>query len=538
MRSLFFDQTAKTGKTPFHHGGEYALLQHILYLAAPDQVAETRKALHRLGAVHQKDQPSLTECHKLHHNVLQGLTLKIYLLQDIDGVTPHLKQFPVDLLIYDERGDTSVNAYESLRKIQADVLAFAQLWGPDFLFPMSRCVAILKDDASEPRRAFELGRIQLRDVYVGSGSTASILRWLRQILQQGIIRENKVGVALSGGGLDGLLYHMGCIQALERALNGRTLYGADAYSGISSGSIMAAALAHDISVLEMIKAMHKQSHVLPDIGSSSIFQLAGTGIMRRVLDGVLHSSGRLSPAHWIKETMRSVPTGFFRVEKIEELVKDIFARLGKLDSFQGHGPKLYIGATDQDSFEHVVFGGKGWDDIPVSQAVSASCAFPPIFTPANIHERMFIDGQVTKTCNPEVLAMQGCRLIFILDPVQPFATHVAGSVDQEGGVHATIQVIKALVYSRFHQTLTHLNERYPDVDFIVFQPDEKLAELMSGSPMRYRFRTEIIAQAFRGTLRRLRERHHVYDDTLSKYGFKLKTKKQLLAIEREERDIL
>ncbi len=36
--------------------------------------------------------------------------------------------------------------------------------------------------------------------------------------------------------------------------------------------------------------------------------------------------------------------------------------------------RLFIGATDQDRREHVLFGGEGFDDVPISRAVQASCA--------------------------------------------------------------------------------------------------------------------------------------------------------------------
>jgi hypothetical protein len=124
----------------------------------------------------------------------------------------------------------------------------------------------------------------------------------------------------------------------------------------------------------------------------------------------------------------------------------------------------------------------------------------------------------------------GCRLLIVIDPFKPLKTMVPGTVDKNGGIYTLVQVVKALVYSRFTLTMGQVTERYPDVDFIVFQPDDECAELMAGSPMRYTIRTKIIELAFRGTLAKLRERHHVYSKKFSKYGLKLKPVADLNAI--------
>ena len=88
------------------------------------------------------------------------------------------------------------------------------------------------------------------------------------------------------------------------------------------------------------------------------------------------------------------------------------------------------------------------------------------------------------------MVSNGCRLVIIVDPLKPFATEVPGAVDKEGGIFTLIQTMKALVYSRFATTLSHITDRFPDVDFIVFQPDEETTRIMSGSPMRYKIRNE------------------------------------------------
>lgn len=526
------------------------MLHHLLFVASTPQIRLIKEALIRL---HAEPIPSpaqsaafntaasgsggYSENFQLRSQLLEDLTLNIYLISDLDAITPHLRRFPVDLLIYDER-EGGIEARAAIRKIHDDVLAFANLWGPDFMFPMSRVVAILEDAKNEgAMRAFELGRVQVRDVIVAPKSAAHVLRWLGRILNHGVIRHAKVGMGLSGGGMEGFLYQLGVLHALHKGIQGRSLRTIDTFSGISSGSICAALLAGNVPTSEVIRAIHGQSKTLGPMEGSLMFDLAASSITRRVLRESVSWAG-LDPAKWAKKLMQAIPTGLFKGEALKDYFHHCITAYGHDDSFDSPDSEVFIGATDQDTFEHVTFGKPPWNNVPISLALRASCALPPFFTPIQINGRCFIDGQVTKTVNLELLVDRGCRLIFIVDPLKPLGTHIPGSVDRKGGVFAIIQTIKALVHTRFQQTLTHLTERYPDVDFLVFQPDEECAHLMAGSPMRYRMRTQVITAAYRHTLRQLRERNAIYAAKLQRFGFELRPPHELLDLERREGDVL
>ena len=483
-----------------------------------------------MNALRLDEQSTVGEAYRLENPVLDKLILNIHMLSDLDAITPHLRQHPVDLLIYDERTD-GVEARAALAKIRDDVSQFAAHWGPDFIFPMSRVVTILEREANDAIRAFELGRVQVRDVCVAPKNTASLLRFLKNVLTHGVIREERVGMALTGGALDGFLYQIGVLHALHVAVLGRPLSRLDCYSGISSGSICAALLSAGVPTAEVIRALHGKSEVLEHIHGSLFYDVATRDILGRVLKESVSWAG-LDPAKWVRKAMQAIPTGFFKGDELKSYFRNAVEAYGHRDSFESLEPELYIGATDQDTFEHVTFGKPPWTHVPVSDALRASCALPPVFTPAQVSGRWFIDGQVTKTANLELLVERGCRLIIIVDPLKPLATLVPGSVDKRGGVYAIIQTIKALVHTRFQQTLMHLTERYPDVDFLVFQPDEECAQAMAGAPMRYRIRTKIVTMAYRHTLRQLRQRQHLYQAKLARFGFNLRSVEELKDLER------
>jgi predicted acylesterase/phospholipase RssA len=296
---------------------------------------------------------------------------------------------------------------------------------------------------------------------------------------------------------------------------------------------VSALLAKNVPTIELIKAMHGKSDVIEPFTSSTIFDLAGAGIITRLLRESFTFSG-IDPTRWISQTLKAIPTGFFKGEALRKYIRHCLEASGTSDSFKNQDTELFIGSTDMDTFEHVVFGRPPWDNIAISEAIYASCALPLVFEPAQLNGRWFVDGQITKTCNLELVVERNCKLIFIIDPLKPLGTMIPGSVDKKGGYYALVQTIKALVYTRFHSVLSHLTERYPDTDFIVFQPDEEVAQLMAGSPMRYRIRTQVIHMAYKQTIRQLRERHKVYTAKLLKYGMHLASLEKIKDIERDD----
>lgn len=506
------------------------MLQHLLYIVSPDQMQPTQLAMERLNAKPIETNSSFAIVYLLEHAFLGELKLEITILKDLDGVGPHMRQFPVDLLVYDERNG-GLPALEAVKRIREDVRALAGLWGPDFYFPLSKVITVLEDDSSRGHRTFELGRLNVRDVIIAPKSTARLLRWIREVLYAGIIRENRIGIALSGGGVEGFLYQVGVIHALNRALIDRDLHEVDVISGISSGALAGALLAIRLETAEMIRSIHHASDKFPPMTSQTIFDLAAMDISKRVFQESFN--WKVNPNKWLANALRTIPTGFFKGDSIEGYFRKIFKAVGHPDDFEQLATEFYIGATDQDSFDHVIFGESGRNKMRITEALRASCAFPLLFSPKTILGRHYIDGQVTKSCNLDIVVGKGCRLVFVIDPLKPTRNYKAGSAEEQGGFFGGVQVVKALCSTRFEANLKHVAGQYPDVDFIIFQPDEKCADLMSGSPMRYRIRSELIEMAYKSTLRKLRDRYKVYQVKMARYGFHLCPPEKLKELEKD-----
>lgn len=486
------------------------------------------RSLERVGATRVPSSSENRNAFFLSHKLLGHLSLHIELISNLNDITPYLRQQPVDLLIYDERNG-QIAAPDALRKIRSDVAKLAELWGPDFIFPMSRVVAILsKEHASD---AFELGRVHVRDVFIDPKSTPLVLRWIHRTLTKGIVRQERVGMALDGGGLEGFLFQLGVLHALEQALSGRPLDNAHSYAGVSAGAISAAMIASKIPIEEVIKAAFGCSENLRPLKGSMLFDLASSDIAKRLLSAPLQWRGG-DQQKLLDSILQIVPTGIFKGDGLQNYFSHAFEMYGQDDNFDAIGPNLYIGATDQDSFEHVIFGKSPYRDVSITDALRASAAVPPFFTPKKIHDRWYIDGGITQNCDVEQLVSDNCRLIFVIDPMKPYEVNIPGAANKFGGVHNVIQMIKALIYTRFQTSMSHLTERFPDVDFIFIQPDEECAKLMRGAPMRFFVRKQIITAAYKQTLRQLRQRHHIYQAKLQRFGFTLAAINELKHLEQ------
>ncbi|NRA63500.1 MAG: patatin-like phospholipase family protein [Pseudobacteriovorax sp.] len=511
--------------------------QHLLYVIAPQRLSEFEIAMKRLKAEPSESPKGGEKSFKITHRLLEKLELNVCIVTEIDSITAFLRQNPVDLLIYDERGPGTLGVVKAVQQIKKDVKQLEELWGPDLNFPSSRIVAILKEGHSSEHTVFDLGRLNVRDIIVAPKSTALMLRWLKNILYHGIIRENKTGIALSGGAIEGLLYQIGVLHGLNMALSNRKLDSVDVVSGVSSGSIAGSIIAAKIPILDVLRAIHGLPSKSPHLKLSTLFDFAGLHIFRR-FTRVSLSMPKSQPSQWIPNLSQSIPTGFFMGDRFESYLRSVFETHGKTTNLSELDTKFYVGVTDQDNFKHVVLGKAPFENIDIPSAVRASSALPPLFTPKRIAGRNYIDGQVTKSCNLESVVEEGARLIFIIDPLKPFKSTTAGIAEKRGGLYSILQMVKALVATRFEAALSAVSQQYPDVDFLVFQPDEECAKLMSGSPLRSKFRTEIIESAYQGTLRTLRERHHIYATKMERYGFKLKSPEELRELESNYHGIL
>lgn len=406
----------------------------------------------------------------------------------------YLRHQPVDALLLDARGDALVGATRFLEQ----VFPHGRMGGPIL---RQRVLALVEPDGVEG--AFALGHHGIGSVVADAGP-ASIESALGTLLSQR--GRGKIAVCLAGGGIEGLLYELGVLRALESFLADRAVVDFDFFCGISAGAILGSFLANGVGPDEILRSLEGRGHRIDPIGKWDLFEPNYPEIGARLsqLLGELARGGR-GPRGALSSLARAVPTAAFSGRRLGGWLERQLTRPGMSNRFGGLRRPLYVGATDQDTSQAVLFSHERNGHVPVHRAVQASSALVPFYPPVEVDGRHYVDGAFSRTTNMRVAARRGATLVILIDPLVPALGREPGYVRRRGGIYATTQGLKALINGRFDKANRAIAEMYPNVAFHLFRPEADEMRILSGSPMKYFYRREVEEVAFEATTRKLRE---------------------------------
>lgn len=190
-----------------------------------------------------------------------------------------------------------------------------------------------------------------------------------------IILPPKVALVLGGGGMKGFA-HIGVLRAFEeRGIRPTVL------AGTSIGSLIAAAYAGGMPLREMearAKALRK----------SDLFRIDHISMVAKRM---------LSPSLYLAKPLRRL---------VEEIVpKGTFRDLGR---------PLLVNTVDLEVASQVLWGLPGLQDVPVADAVYASCALPGFFPLGLVGGRTCADGGITDNV-PALAASHGMDAVIAVD---------------------------------------------------------------------------------------------------------------------------
>jgi predicted acylesterase/phospholipase RssA len=400
----------------------------------------------------------------------------------------------------------------------------------DIPWRSERTLVLVEEGRDLSQTLFEVGKRQVGGFTTWPLTQASFFDAVDDICERRLT-VGKTALCLAGGGIEGLIYEVGVLRALDELFVNRGVNDFDIYCGISAGAIAGCFLANGVPPSELVRSFQGDSSLIGHVKHRTIFDPAYGELLGRLTH--LASGWFVSPRRALGGLssffMKMIPSGFFGGEKMRDFIRHELERPGRTDRFSTLGKELYIGATDQDTSEHVIFGDSGWDDVRISDAVRASTALVPFYTPAWLRGRWFVDGSFTRTSELDVAVEKGATLVVIVDPLVPIRSGVSGYVRRKGGLFAGLQGVKALVHTRFAEGLRRALERYPNVDFLVVVPEEDDMRLMSGSPMRYNYRVELEALAYQQTLLRIEESYAQFAGELARHGFEIRRPAEVLA---------
>ena len=482
----------------------------VLYLHSPDNPEELARELAAVGARESRG-PKGDRCMVLQEG---KRTIRLLLVDSIDAALTMLADHYFNFVVVDARLCPDCVADPNSTPLSIQFMQRIHYSAdPDKRYPLSRIIAVLRNDEGLSRQAFQLGKLRIGG-FVVDPFGGSLLALMEALYDPD---PGKTAICLSGGGVEGFLYELGVLMALNAHLQARSVTDFDIFCGISAGSILSAFLANLSQPEEIVERFfnEKEDALTPSV----IYDFNVKEYLGRIAG--LTRSLSISGSEAVSGILRSVPIGFFRGDRLHDYIERLLNEPGKTNDFRKLERELYIGATDQDRSTAVVFGAGQWKSVPISRAVRASSALIPFFQPTLIEDRYFVDGQYTRTSNFHVAVEQGAKLVVVINPLVALRVEQTGYVRQKGGVYGALQGLKAVVHTRFLHAFHAAIDNYPEVDFLLFEPEGDLLRLMGGSPMKYNLRTEILNAAYRSSVQRIQRDFEVLKGTFDRHGFRL-----------------
>lgn len=452
--------------------------------------------LERLGARRHSDGSLAVGEHRIHE------------VQEASAAAAFLANRAVDLLLVDTReglaapgqGRSEAGAFDGTRAgdLLARLFPSGQLYAA---IQRERVLGIVGSGPDAAEAAYHMGAYGLGGL-IADPSLEELLARADSMSRR---PAGRVAICLAGGGIEGLLYEVGVLRALDSFLVDRPIVDFDIFCGISAGSILGSFLANGIGPDEIARGLAGGSARIDAVQRGDLFDPNYREVLQRLrgLGGELLRGG-VGPRGVVSSLVRALPSGLFAGDRLQEYLRRQLERPGMSNRFSDLRRPLFVGATDQDTSQAVVFGEPGFDHVPVHEAVRASSALTPFYAPAEIDGRYYVDGAFTRTTNMRVAVHHGATLVILVDPLVPVFSQAAGYVRDRGGLFIAMQGLKALINGRFDKAVRAIRQMYPDVSFYLFRPYGDEMRILSGSPMKYFYRREVEEIAYRNTVDKIR----------------------------------
>lgn len=318
---------------------------------------------------------------------------------------------------------------------------------------------------------------------------AALLARLRERIA-GLRPARTRALVLAGGGVTGGMYEVGALAALDERLPRFRANDFDLYVGSSAGAVVATLMANGIRPADLYQILDEEREDPLNFHRGSVYHKRAFSNAVRNFAQFVWAVGKNAVTgfhlEWPDILARSggdMPSGFFSVTPLETYLRTSFEARGLPNRFAECRRRLLIAAIDLDRAERVVFGGPGFTDVPVSQAIAASSAIPGFFEPVTIDGRDYMDGDVGHTGHTDVAVEHGAETVVVINPAVPLRV---GNVERppvkRGGLYAIMEQAGHITSVRLLDlALAELRLRYPRVDFHVIQPRPEPSPLVGPS---------------------------------------------------------
>jgi NTE family protein len=239
----------------------------------------------------------------------------------------------------------------------------------------------------------------------------------------------------------------------------------------------------------------------------------------------------------------ALPSGLYSGAGIADYVEQSLAEAGRVNDFRQLDKELYLTATDLDTCERLVFGDKGWDDVPISKAVECSTALPIVYKPVDLKGRQLVDGGIRSTTNVDIAVEKGAKFIVVVNPLVPYVNDFEQTIPTVFGTRVrrvadmglpaiANQAFRLIAHARLHEAVAQWEEKYPGVDIILVEPEPN-DELMFGTPiMDYSRRLQIARHGFESVTATLAGDYDRYKEISERHGLEISERRVRRAVER------
>jgi predicted acylesterase/phospholipase RssA len=356
-------------------------------------------------------------------------------------------------------------------------------------------------------------------------------------------RQSKTALVLGGGGFTGAVYEIGALRALDLLSVNRSVNQFDVYVGTSAGALVAALTANGVTPEQMMRVVNNQVPTpFRDINMDNLLrpnyrEFVARGIRLPLhLVGVARNLGRSLGAFSMVDVAialaEALPSGLYSGRGLEEYVRTVLSDPGRADDFRLLEPELYLAATDLDTCERLVLGAEGWDDVPISLAVSASAALPMVYKPVEVKGRELIDGGIVSTTNLDIAVEAGAKFIVVVNPLVPYVNDFSKEiptllgtkvrrVSDMGFPKIAYQTFKLLAYQRLHEMARQWEERYPGVDIVLIEPEPDDELMFQTNILNYTSRLDIARHGFESVTVKLASDYDDLRDIAKRHGIEI-----------------
>lgn len=350
-------------------------------------------------------------------------------------------------------------------------------------------------------------------------------------------RTGRIGVALAGGGPLGAFYELGTLQALGECIEGLDLRALHVYAGVSSGSMLAAALANGLAPVDIGRIVisndsgHDPAH--PGLFLRPAFReyAARIAALPRLAWQAASQYARAPLSRSLAEVLApltaAMPAGLFDSAPFERYLRKLYSSGGRTNDFRELRHRLFIVATNLDTGQAARFGEPGLDHVPISRAVQASTALPGLYAPVKIDGETYADGALLRTMHASVALKAGADLLFCVNPLVPFDSSEGGRRQRDveltrHGLPVVLgQTFRSLIQSRMQVGMAAYKDRYPRAEILLFEPDRGDRRMFFANVFRYSDRRRLVDHAYQCTRRDLARHAAVLAPLLARHGLRL-----------------